>query len=130
MSILHTLTTTEADLAAKDQLVLAVGEATHHLAVVLSAASEKFWALPTDRLLAVLNSDVLSSIATLTANADLTEAVNSSLEALGSDLLPTRAPLSGRQDITFDGTAFVFIPPVIPLEESLPTESTIDSDAQ
>jgi hypothetical protein len=116
MSILRTLTESESDLAAKDSLVLAVAEATHHLAVVLSAASEKFWSLPTDRLLGVLNTDVSSSVATLTANADLAEAVNASLDALGSDRFPTRAPLTGRSDILFDGTAFVLIPPIIPLE--------------
>lgn len=107
MSILRTLTEAESDLAAKDQLVLQVGEATHHLAVVLTAASERFWSLPTDRLLAVLNTDVLASAATLTANADLGTAVNASLDALGSERFPTRAPISGRHDIIFDGTSFI-----------------------
>jgi hypothetical protein len=123
MSLIKLLTESEADLAAKDQLVIAVGEATHHLAVTLSAASERFWSLPTNRLLAVLNADVLSSAATLTANADLSEAVNASLNALGSDRFPTRAPLIGRSDITFDGTSFVLIPPTTPIEEPSPSET-------
>lgn len=116
MSILRTLTEAESDLAAKESLVLQVGEATHHLAVTLAAASERFWSFPTDRLLAVLNADVSSSVATLTANADLGEAVNASLDALGSDRFPTRAPLTGLQDVTFDGTAFVVTPPIIPID--------------
>lgn len=122
MSILRQLNEAEADLAAKDQLVLAVGEATHHLAVTLSAASENFWSLPTDRLLAVLNADVLASAATLTANADLGEAVNASLDALGCDRFTFRAPLSGRADITFDGEAFVWVAPAIvePVTEPQP----------
>ena len=111
MTILRQLTEAEADLAAKDQLVLAVGEATHHLAVTLKTAAERFWSLPTDRLLAVLNADVTASAATLAANADLGEAVNASLDALGSDRFPTRAPLAIRHDITFDGAAFVAAQP-------------------
>lgn len=122
MSILRTLTEAEADLAAKDQLVMQVGEATHHLAVMLTAASEKFWSLPTDRLLAVLNADVLASAATLTANTDLGAAVNTSLDALGCERFPTRAPLSGRADITFDGEAFIWVAPAIvePVTEPQP----------
>jgi hypothetical protein len=121
MSILRTLTEAESDLAAKESLVLQVGEATHHLAVTLAAASDRFWSLPTDRLLAVLNADVSSSAATLTANADLAEVVNASLDALGTTQFPTRAPLTGRSDITFDGTAFVLIAPIVSLEA--PTEA-------
>ena len=113
MSLIKPLTEAEADLAAKDQLVMQVAEATHHLAATLAAASERFWSLPTDRLLTVLNADVLASAATLTANADLGAAVNASLDALGSERFPSRAPLTGRSDITFDGAAFVFIPHVI-----------------
>lgn len=116
MPMLRQLTEFEADLADKDQLVLAVGEATHHLAVTLAAASERFWALPTERLLAALNADVTTSVATLTANADLGAAVNASLDALGTDRFPTRAPLTGRSDITFDGAAFVLVPPATPVE--------------
>ena len=118
MSLIKPLTESEADLAAKDQLVLAVGEATHHLAVTLAAVSDRFWSLPTDRLLAVLNADVLSSAATLTANADLSEAVNASLDALGCDRFPTRAPLTYSADVIFDGTAFVTAPPIIPTSEA------------
>ncbi len=124
MSILRTLTEAESDLAAKESLVLQVGEATHHLAVTLAAASERFWSFPTDRLLAVLNADVLASIATLAANADLGEAVNASLDAIGLPRFQARCPLSGRPDITFDGTAFVLVPPIIPIE--VPIESTPD----
>ncbi len=112
MSILRPLTPAEADLAAKNDLVLLVGEATHHLAVTLKTAAERFWSLPTDRLLAVLNADVTASAATLAANADLGEAVNASLDALGSDRFPTRAPLTYSADVVFDGTAFVTAPPV------------------
>jgi hypothetical protein len=79
--------------------------------------------LPTDRLLAVLNADVLASAATLSANSELGSAVNDSLDALGSDRFPTRAPLTGRSDIQFDGTSFILIPPIIPIEPILETEA-------
>ena len=111
-SILHTKTKSEQDLALKDSLVLQVAEATHHLAVTLKNTNEQFWALPTDRLLAVLNADVISTLNTFAANAGIGQAVNDSLDAVGLPQYPTRAPLlMGRQDIKLDDNgSFVLVP--------------------
>lgn len=112
MSIIRQLTETESDLAQKEQLILRVGEATHHLASVLSVTNAAFWAVPTERLLAVLNADVPTTLATFQANTLLGTQVNASLDALASPMFTARAPLApGRSDIIFDGKQFVYVEP-------------------
>ena len=121
MSIIHQLTEAEADLQAKEALILRVGEATHHLASVLSSANSAFWAVPTDRLLGVLNADVEATIATFQANTLLGMQVNASLDALGVPHFSARAPVEpARTDIVFDGAAFVYIAPPEPEPEVIP----------
>jgi len=103
------------DLDVKDQLVLQVAEATHHLASVLATTNERFWSFPTDRLLAVLNADVPATLATFQANAALAATVNASLDALALPQFSRRAPTEqGRADIAFDGVAFVYVAPPEP----------------
>ena len=115
MPIIRQLTESEADLAAKEQLVLQAGEATHHLASTLTTTNAQFWSLPTDRLLAVLNADVPATLATFAANTALGVQVNASLDALAVSRFATRAPVTaGRLDIVFDGAAFVYIAPPEP----------------
>lgn len=121
MSIIRQLTEAEADLAAKEQLVLHAGEATHHLASVLASTNARFWQLPTDRLLAILNADLPSTLATFEANTALGLQVNASLDALAVPRFSTRAPVTaGRSDIVFDGTAFVYVAPPAPEPEPEP----------
>lgn len=117
MPIITPKTQAQEDLILKEQLVVEVGEATHHLASVMQSTNKSFWALPTERLLDVLNQDAVSSIETLQANESLAVQVNASLDALALDDLSTRAPVEpGRSDIIFDGNLFVYVPPVeIPL---------------
>ena len=112
MSLIKTLTESEQDLALKDSLVLQVAEASHHLAVTLKQTNDQFWSLPTDRLLAVLNADVISTLNTFAANAGIGQAVNDSLDAVGLPQYSTRAPLlMGRQDIKLDDNGvFVLVP--------------------
>jgi hypothetical protein len=108
MPILRQLTESESDLIAKEQLILRAAEATHHLACVLSATNSAFWSLPTERLLAILNKDIPTTLATFEANTLLGMQVNASLNALGLTHFPTRAPVElGRLDITFNGTKFI-----------------------
>ena len=115
MSIIRQLTEAEADLAAKESLVLQAGEATHHLAAVLASTNARFWQLPTDRLLAVLNADVPATLATFQANKVLGMAVNASLDALAVPQFAHRAPVEPcRSDIVFNGTAFVYVAPPEP----------------
>jgi hypothetical protein len=81
-------------------------------------AHEWLWKLPTDRLLAILNADVAVTLDTFAQNTALGLAANAALDALSLPEFPTRAPVEmGRNDITFDGTAFVFVPP--PQEHSV-----------
>ena len=123
MSLTHQLTEAESDLSVKESLVIKAGEATHYLASVLRSANDVFWSLPTDRLLAVLNADVGSTIATFQANTALGMQVNASLDALGVAAFTNRAPTEpGRIDIIFNGAEFVFVPPAItePPSEQLP----------
>lgn len=111
MPILKPLSEAEQDLLAKDALVLQVAEATNHLAVTLKQTNDQFWALPTKRLLAVLNADVASTLATFAANSAIGQAVNDSLDELALPQYQTRAPLTtGRSDIQFDGNNFVLVP--------------------
>jgi len=115
MSIIRQLTQAEADLAAKEALVLQAGEATHHLAAVLASTNARFWQLPTDRLLAVLNADIPATLATFAANTALGVQVNASLDALAVPQFSHRAPVEpGRSDIVFDGAAFVLVAPPEP----------------
>jgi hypothetical protein len=98
----------EADLAAKDVLILRAAEATHHLASVLSNVHHAFWSVPTERLLAVLNADIPATLETFAANTALAQACNASLNALDLPEMSTRAPVEpGRTDIVFDGGQFV-----------------------
>jgi hypothetical protein len=116
MSIIRQLTEAEADLAAKEQLVLQAGEATHHLASTLATTNAQFWSLPTDRLLAVLNADIPATLATFAANTALGLQVNASLDALAVPQFASRAPVAaGRTDIVFNGTVFEYITPPEPL---------------
>ena len=113
MSLITPKTPLEADLAAKDVRVLQCAEATHHLAAVMRNAHEWLWKLPTDRLLAILNADVAVTLDTFAQNTALGLAANAALDALDLPAFPTRAPVEmGRADIVFDGTAFVFVPPL------------------
>jgi hypothetical protein len=116
MSIIRQLTEAEADLQAKEQLVLQAGEATHHLASTLASTNAQFWSLPTDRLLAVLNADIPATLATFAANTALGLQVNASLDALDVPRFASRAPVTaGRSDIIFNGTMFEYIAPPEPL---------------
>lgn len=115
MSIIRQTTQAEADLSAKESLVLQAGEATHHLASTLASTNAQFWSLPTDRLLAVLNANIPATLATFAANTALGLQVNASLDALGVSRFAKRAPVEpGRTDIVFDGAAFTFVAPPAP----------------
>lgn len=113
MSIIRQLTQAEADLQAKENLVLQAAEATHHLASVLRSTNEIFWSLPEERLLTLLNADVEATLATFAANTALGNAVNASLDALGLPQFTNRAPVEpGRDDIGFSNGMFFILPPL------------------
>ncbi len=121
MSLITQKTQLEADLAEKDAAVLRAATALHHAATVLAGENSRFWSVPTDRLLGVLNADLALTLATFGANTQAGTAINALLDAVGSPELSRRAPSEpGRTDIVFDGTAFVHVPPVEPEPEPLP----------
>ncbi len=115
MSLLTSRTQLEIDLANNDESVTKAGRAIHHAALVLSNEYKAFWALPTDRLLALLNHNVPRSLAVFAANTTAGTSLNSILDLLGDPALHIRVPVEpARTDITFDqGTMqFVYTPPV------------------
>lgn len=107
MSLITPRTQLEHDLHEKDESVLRCAEAAHHLASVLANENHRFWSVPTDRLLAVLNHDIPVTLATFAANTAAGTAVNAILDQLADPRFPTRAPTEpGRSDIVFDGSMF------------------------
>lgn len=110
MNLLTQKSNLENDLAAKDARVLQCAEAAHHLAAIMRNAHAWLWALPTDRLLALLNADVAVTLATFSQNHALSLAANAALDALALPEFPNRAPVEGgRADIEFDGESQTFV---------------------
>lgn len=112
MSLFIPKTQLEADLQAKEDLIISSAEAIHHAAAVLSENNRRFWSLPDDRLLAVLNHDVEQTLQTFAANTTTGTALNAQLDDLNLPQFPTRAPVEmGRVDVVFEGGAFSIVPP-------------------
>ena len=121
MSLITPKPQLEQDLADKDAGVMRAASALHHAAAVLTAENQRFWGIPTERLLAVLNADLPLTLATFAANTQAGSAINALLDAVGSPELTSRAPVEpGRNDITFDGAAFVYTPPEEPVTDTDP----------
>ena len=115
MSLLNIKTQLEQDLSLKDGSIIRCAEAAHHFASVLKNENDRFWSLPTDRLLAVLNYDVSITLATFSANTATGNALNTILDQLALPQFPNRAPVTaGRTDIVFNGTAFEYVAPPEP----------------
>lgn len=117
MSLVTEKTQLRRDLDAKDESVLATAAALNHLASTLSEANRKFWTLPDERLLAVLNHNVGQTVGTFSANTTLGTAVNAQLDAIADDRFPVRAPVTmGRSDVEFDADSgqFVIVAPAEP----------------
>jgi len=122
MSLITQKSQLEQDLAEKDAGVLRAATALHHAATVLAEENDRFWAVPTDRLLAVLNADIPLTLATFAANTQAGTAINASLDAVAAPIFTRRAPVTaGRSDIVFDGTAFVLV---------IPPEPTLELDPE
>lgn len=111
MSIIRQLTELESDLQKKDSMVLQAAYAVDQVARTLSETHQTLSQLPTERLLALLNYDLVGTLATLEANNVIGAVVNVSLDSLNHPQFSTRAPIEvGFPDITFDGVAFVSSP--------------------
>lgn len=107
MSLIQPKTQLQLDEAADEAAVIEIAEAAHNLAAKMRDAHSRFWARPTERLLAALNENVPATLARFAGNTALGTAVNAALDAVGLPQFATRAPVTmGREDVTFDGTAF------------------------
>jgi hypothetical protein len=107
MSLLTQKSQLEKDLAEKDESVMRCVEAVHHLAVILNNENDRFWSLPTDRLLALMNNDIQNTQSIFDSNKQISEAVNRSLDEVNDPRFSTRAPTApGRNDIIFDGAKY------------------------
>ena len=124
MSLFTQKSQLEADIAEKDAGILRAATAIHYAATVISTENDRFWSIPTDRLLDVLNNNVELTLSTFAANTQAATAINALLDAVAVPELSHRAPTeSGRSDITFDGTSFALISHVIPeVEETVVIE--------
>jgi hypothetical protein len=124
MSLLTQKTELEKDLAAKDESIIRCAEAAHHFAAVLKNENNRFWSLPTERLLAVMNYDPSVTLATFAANRAIGTLLNETLDQLSLAQFPQRAPITaGRTDIEFNGTEFVYVAPPVVEEEVAGDES-------
>ena len=120
MSLITPKTTLESDIAEKDASVMRCAEAAHHLASVMSNENTRFWAVPTERLLDVLNHDVAVTLATFAVNTALGQSLNTTLDQIADPRFPTRAPVEpGRSDIVYQDGAFM---PVQPPESEIEIE--------
>ena len=109
----------QKDLADKDASIIRAATALHYAATVLEAENARFWALPDDRLLAVLNDNAERTLAMFAANEAAANAINALLDQVGDESLTHRAPVAaGRSDIQFDGTTFT----IAPKPEPAPTQ--------
>ena len=109
MNLITPRTQLEQDLAAKDAGVLRSAKAFHSVAAALRDENQRFWSLPPERLLAVLNHNVEQTMATFTANTMAGEAINAVLDAVNLPGLTGRAPVRiGREGIAFDAENGVF----------------------
>lgn len=116
--ILTQRTQLEADLLDRDASILRGAEALHHAAAVMRSEHSRFWAMPTERMLAVLNNDVSMTLELFQANTQAAQAINAVLDMLNHPGFAGRAPTeTGRADIVFQDGAFVHIPAPEPAPE-------------
>jgi len=121
MGLIPARTQLEADLEVVDRGLLDSAEALNHAAAVLKRSHASFWALPPDRLLAVLNHDLSRTAAIFAANLATATALNAQLDELGLERYSQRAPTGyGLEGISFDQGQglWIYTPPAEPEPEA------------
>lgn len=109
MNLLPTKSPLEQDLQSLDESIIRSADALNHAAAVLKNEHARFWSLPTERLLAVLNADVERTLAIFAANTATGQALNAQLDGLGLPQYPARVPDGiGAEGIAFDSEAGLF----------------------
>jgi hypothetical protein len=101
----------EKDLAEKDAGIIRAATALHYAGTVIAAENAQFWALPQDRLLAVLNDNVERTLAMFAANSAAANAINSLLDQIGNEALSHRAPTAMPEGYVFANGAFAYVAP-------------------
>lgn len=100
----------QRDLDFKDSLILRALEAANHLAITLDQGYREFYALPPERVAAVLNADIPRSLAMMEGNTNLGVAANTALDAASYGTV--RAPVELPPHVSFNGSQFVVTSPV------------------
>ena len=120
MSLITTQSQLSKDLTDFDADVMSIAEAFNHAAAIMRNRHARFWSMPKEQILAVLNHDVPLSIARFEANTIRGEQINATLNELALPQFANRAPVErGNPFIEFNGTMFV---DTTPAEEPAPSE--------
>jgi hypothetical protein len=106
----------EKDLAEKDAGIIRAATALHYAGTVIAAENAQFWALPQERLLAVLNDNVERTLAMFEANSAAGNAINSLLDRIGNEALSHRAPTTMPAGYVFENGAFAYVAPKLEVE--------------
>ncbi|MGE9267634.1 MAG: hypothetical protein ACQKBY_06020 [Verrucomicrobiales bacterium] len=116
MTLIPTTTQLDRDDARMTELIESVCEVTALRVQILDESWRWFWALPLDRLLALLNKDPARTAAIFENNTRCGTQDNATLDAAnildenGDPKFPKRAPVEmGRKDIVFVGGQFVHL---------------------
>lgn len=108
MALLTERSQLDQDLAFKDSLILRALDAANHVAGTLRECYDLFYALPADRLAAVLNHDLQSTLEMFDGNTSLGAAANTALDLASYGAV--RAPVTLPPHVTFNGTEFIVTP--------------------
>jgi hypothetical protein len=101
----------EKDLAEKDAGIIRAATALHYAGTVIAAENAQFWALPQDRLLAILNDNVERTLAMFAANSAAANAINSLLDQIDNETLSHRVPTAMPANWVFENGAFAYAEP-------------------
>ena len=101
----------EKDLAEKDAGIIRAATALHYAGTVIAAENAQFWALPQERLIAVLNDNAERTLAMFAANSAAANAINSLLNQIGDEALIHRVPTTMPPNWVFENGAFAYVAP-------------------
>jgi len=108
-SLFNQPTELEADKLKLNEFLALAANRYYDALKTQSAAYNWLWALPTERLLTLLNENAMWSVAMLTANRGATEANNLVQDLNGDPSKPLRGETeSGRPDIIFNPATELF----------------------
>lgn len=100
-----------------DSGAFAGAEAAHHLATVLRSQWQAFWQRSPEAVLSELHADLPKTLQIFALNTQAGTAVNALLDAIGDERFSNRAPDSMPPHWSFDGQAFSYNPPLLPVVE-------------